>query len=110
MIYRNLFNGKIKFAFFFLSFLLLSFSISCKSVKKATTASSGDGTSIQNAVVVSSINEEYEYVREVCPDCQLLGQSLLFENKKPYDLLEFKRPDGQKLSFYFDISKFFGKY
>jgi len=34
---------------------------------------------------------------------------LIFEKKKPYDLLEVEKPDGSKASYYFDISSFYGK-
>ena len=109
MIDRKLFNSKINFALFFLGFLISSFSISCNSAKESFCGLQRWGWLNTNVLVVSSIKEEYEYVREVCPQWQLLGQSLLIDNSKPYDFLEFKRPDGQKRCLYFDVSKFFGK-
>ncbi len=68
-----------------------------------------DGSSFEKAVIVRSISEEYEYVGKVCPDCKLSVQYLTFKKKKPYDILEMERPDGEHVSYYFDISKFYGK-
>ncbi|WP_348798300.1 hypothetical protein [Flavobacterium adhaerens] len=69
-----------------------------------------DGLSIETAIKVKNIKEEYTYVRENCADCNVLGQALLFEKNKPYDRLDAQKPDGSKISYYFDISSFFGKF
>lgn len=69
-----------------------------------------DGLSMENAVKVKNVKEEYSYVRENCKDCKILGQALLFNKDKPYDRLEAEKPDGTKISYYFDISSFFGKF
>tara|TARA_R110002051_G_C8387423_1_gene446172 strand:- start:133 stop:438 length:306 start_codon:yes stop_codon:yes gene_type:complete len=82
---------------------------SCSSTKNISTIDR-DGSSFEKAIIVNSISEEYEYARKVCSNCQLLGQSLTFnKKKKPFDVLEFKKENGEKVSYYFDISKFFGK-
>jgi len=79
---------------------------SCHSTKNIAVES-GDGSSIEQAIMVNSISEEYDYVRKVCDSCEFVSQHLLFEKKKPYDMLEFKKPNGEKIEYYFDISKFF---
>lgn len=91
--------------------------LSCGSQKKiastttsATSTSTKDGSSVKNAIVVKSIPEEYAYVKKACKGCQLLGQALIFEKKKPYDILKLKKPDGTEVSYYFDISSFYGKW
>jgi hypothetical protein len=89
--------------------MLVLFTLSCTATKK-TTATENDGRSFQSAIVVDGISEEYAYVRSVCQDCEFVGQSLVFEKKKPYDVLKFNTPEGETKLFYFDISKFFGKY
>lgn len=81
---------------------------SCTSTK-GVLSSNRDGSSFNNAIVANSIAEEYEYVRKVCKDCQMVKQSLTFEKEVPYDILEFKNSNGDKVLYYFDISKFFGK-
>lgn len=68
-----------------------------------------DGSSFEKAIVVKSVGEEYEYAGKVCSDCQILQQSLVFKKKKPYDVLDFKKPNGEEVSYYFDISSFYGK-
>lgn len=84
------------------------FAFSCSSTKNIGSTVR-DGSSFANAVVVNSISEEYEYVRNVCSSCQLLGQSLVYEKSKPYDVLEFKKSNGKIVSYYFDISNSYGK-
>jgi hypothetical protein len=66
-----------------------------------------DGLTIETAIKVKSIAEEYEYVRNNCQNCQFLGQSLIQHKGKPYDVLKVKRADGKEVSYYFDISLFF---
>ncbi len=69
-----------------------------------------DGLSIENAIKVKSVTEEYDYVRKNCSNCKLLGQALINQNGKPYDVLKLKKEDGQEISYYFDISSFYGKW
>ena len=80
---------------------------SCSSTKNIGNVQR-DGSSFEKAIIANSISSEYEYVRKVCSDCQLLGQSLVFEKKKPYDILKLKKPNGEEVSYYFDISNFDG--
>ncbi|OUS00965.1 hypothetical protein A9Q86_09465 [Flavobacteriales bacterium 33_180_T64] len=87
----------------------LLITTSCASTKNIGHTTERDGTSFAKAIIVKSIAEEYEYVRKACSDCQLLGQSLIFEKKKPYDILNLKKSNGETISYYFDISKFYGK-
>ena len=86
---------------------LISIS-SCTSTKNLTYTET-DGSSFQKAIKVSSISQEYKYVKKDCQNCQLLGQSLVFKNKKPYDILKLKQINGDTISYYFDISKFYGR-
>ena len=81
---------------------------SCSSTKNIENVQR-DGSTFEKAIIAKSISSEYEYVQKVCSDCQLLGQSLVFKKKKPYDILKFKKPNGEEVSYYFDISKFYGK-
>lgn len=69
-----------------------------------------DGSSIENAIKVKSVSGEYAYVRKNCEGCELLGQALLFKNKKPYDKINVRTKAGKELSYYFDISSFYGKF
>ncbi|MFC2151939.1 hypothetical protein ACFLSE_05370 [Bacteroidota bacterium] len=69
-----------------------------------------DGSSFENAIVVKSIAEEYQYVSKVCPNCSMVMQSLVFEKDKPYDILEFQKTNDETVHYYFDISKFYGKW
>jgi hypothetical protein len=88
--------------------ILLVVGASCSSSKN-TSDIVRDGSSLEKAIIVRSIAEEYEYVRKVCPDCEVQVQMLIFDKKKPYDVLEVKTSDGETVKYVFDISKFYGK-
>ena len=88
--------------------MLFVVGASCSSSKIATNIVR-DGSSIEKAIIVKSIAEEYEYVRKVCPDCEMQMQMLIFDKKKPYDILEVKNRNGETVKYCFDISKFYGK-
>lgn len=88
--------------------MLFVVGASCSSSKN-TTHLVRDGSSVEKAIIVKSIAEEYEYVRNVCPDCELQMQMLIFDKKKPYDVIEVKNSEGETISYYFDIHKFYGK-
>lgn len=92
-----------------ITFFLLILTISSCSSTKNIDNSERDGSSFSKAIIINSISEEYDYVKKACSNCQLLGQSLSFEKKKPFDILQLKMADGNTVSYYFDISIFFGK-
>lgn len=87
---------------------IITLLTSCSTTKNIDN-SNRDGLSFKQAIVVNSITEKYQYVKKVCADCDFVMQSLVFKNDNPYDVLKFEKPDGKKVSYYFDISKFFGK-
>jgi len=82
--------------------------ISCGTTKNISMEER-DGSSFEKAIIVNSIPEEYQYVKKHCPDCKFVMQSLMQHKGKPYDVLEFEKPTGEAVSYYFDISKFYGK-
>lgn len=101
-------------------FLLLLSIFSCATRKNPSITGdasvSEEGCSFENAVVVPETTEfkgidwEYAYLEKKYPGCQKLGQSLVFEGNKPYDIITIKTEDGRELKVYFDISNFFGKF
>jgi len=97
----------------FAAFLMFSFQ-SCGVKKVANdnvhkTTSASKGSSFETAIKVNSIPEEYEYIRKVCSSCKHKGQALVFNNKKPYDIITVVDNTGTEMNYYFDISSFFGK-
>ena len=76
--------------------------------------SGGDGSSIDNAIVISQcsnmegVKQEYIEARERFGDYKLIRQSLLNIEGKIYDLLLLDI-NGKEVEVYFDISDFFGK-
>ena len=89
--------------------MLLIFAITACKTTSSLPASERDGSSYETAIIVNSVPEEYQYAKQNCNDCQFVGQYLIYEHKKPYDILEFKTIEGDTVKYYFDISKFFGK-
>ncbi|RKD90182.1 putative periplasmic lipoprotein [Mangrovibacterium diazotrophicum] len=82
-----------------------------------TTISSGrDGSSFEKAIVITEKSEskgvgaEYEWLRKNYPGYKSQGQSLTYDQKKPYDIIDIITSDGEAKSIYFDISNFFGKF
>lgn len=92
-----------------IGFIICSLIIISCSTTKNIKQTSRDGSSYEKAIIAKSISEEYEYVKTVCSNCQFLGQALSYNNDRPYDILNLKKPNGEKVSYYFDISSFFGK-
>ena len=100
--------------------LICAFVIRCSSPAKTISSqiapteteqrADADGSSFEKAIVVKSIREEYEWVRARYPESKIKMQRLVFEKRTPYDVLTFAMPDGKDRDFYFDISKFYGKY
>ena len=69
-------------------------------------------------IKVNNVSEEYQLLRQmICEKCQTMGQSrlirqsLVFEEGKPYDILECECAGcGNQFSLKFDIASFFGSY
>jgi hypothetical protein len=77
--------------------------------------SGGDGFSFEEAIKISEcdniegVEQEYVEVRKRFSKYQLIRQSLQDKDGKMYDVLQLKLEDGREITFYFDISDFFGK-
>lgn len=84
--------------------------IDTKVSKEIPKSSKKDGLSLETAIKVKDVKEEYIYVRNNCEKCQMLGQSLMQHEGKAYDRLKLKNANGEEISFYFDISSFYGKW
>ena len=67
-----------------------------------TTPVSGDGSSFDNAVVIkeksesTGVDAEYTWLGKHYPGYKLIGQSLVFNHKKPYDILDIETGDGNE--------------
>jgi len=69
----------------------------------------GDGSSAEEAVIVQSVAEEYDWVRRNCPGFSLDQQALVEIEGKPYDVLELRNEAGEERTIYFDVSSFYGQ-
>jgi hypothetical protein len=68
-----------------------------------------DGSSVEKAVVVGSVAEEYAWMRRHCPGFRPREQRLQEIDGKAYDVLIWENDHGEERTVYFDISGFFGR-
>jgi hypothetical protein len=115
----------LRFAVFALLLITSVHATSCRQ-KQVTSGSvretlspkveGGKGTSFEDAVVIldttetSGIAAEYTWLRLNYPGYTMISQSLVTHEGKPYDVLNIKTDEGDKIKVYFDISHFFGKF
>jgi len=91
--------------------VLLVISITFFSCASTQNQTANDGSSIEKAIKVGSVEQEYKIVREKCGDCKIKSQGLTYNDKdKPFDVLTVIKPNGEEVKYYFDISKFYGKF
>uniref|UniRef100_UPI004049AB43 hypothetical protein n=1 Tax=Flavobacterium sp. TaxID=239 RepID=UPI004049AB43 len=98
---------------FKLTFIIVILSIllySCSSTSKTSNESANDGSSIEKAIKVGSVSEEYTIVKKKCPKCKFVSQGLTSQGSKYYDHLIFTDGNGENVHYYFDINSFFGKW
>ncbi|MGL5234912.1 MAG: hypothetical protein ACRC8Z_09180 [Empedobacter falsenii] len=82
--------------------------LNCASTSNQT---SNDGSSMEKAIKVGNVEQEYKIVREKCNDCQIKSQSLTFNDKNnPFDVITLIKSNGEEVKYYFDIKSFFGKF
>jgi hypothetical protein len=107
--------------------LLLAFALPLLSFVKPSVAKArsfaihvaiddeNDGSSYAKAIIIRETSEttgvaaEYKWLREHYPGYKMRSQSLSQHDGKPYDILKIKWKH-KKMSVYFDISDFFGKF
>ena len=80
------------------------------------TYSGGDGSSIEQAVVIRGVRNteaglaaETAWMRQRYPGANKTMQELADVGRKNYDVIGFTTAEGQTKSVYFDITDFFGK-
>lgn len=81
------------------------------------TYSGGDGSSIENAVIIkgaqstfSGIASESDWIEKNHPGWEREQQAFIKGEKgKYYDRIKYKTPDGKTGTIYYDITDFFGK-
>ena len=77
--------------------------------------SGGDGSSFENAIIISDcdnmqgIEQEFIEVRQRFGNYRLVRQDLMEYNNRMFDKLEIEVENGLLIEVYFDITEFFGK-
>jgi len=95
--------------------IITTLAASCATHKQIESKTDESGGSFKNAVIIKSKSEttgvsaEYKWISRHYPSAKVVSQSLVFHNKKPYDIIKIKNK-GKAQEVYFDISNFFGKY
>ena len=76
----------------------------------------GDGSSIEKAIIIKAPSEfvgvrgEYDWIKKNRPGWQLEEQKTVHtRDNRMYDKMNFRTPDRQRTTLYFDITDFFGK-
>jgi len=78
--------------------------------------SGGDGTSLEQAVVVNAPTERvgiaalYGWIGRRYPGSTAAGQNTVIRNGRFYDAIDIVTASKERRTFYFDITQFFGKY
>ena len=76
----------------------------------------GDGLSMGTAVIINAKNDfdgtraAYAWLREHASGGKVKGQSLVADSGRAYDVMKVVNADRSERSYYFDISKSFGKW
>jgi hypothetical protein len=65
------------------------------------------GATIETAIVVADVPEEYDYVEEHMPGWQFRQQALLPHGCRYYDVLTLEDATGARRDVYFDITDFY---
>jgi hypothetical protein len=90
-------------------------SKSVSNPKAGASFSGGDGSSIEEAVIITAPNNylgiraEYDWIKKNCPGWQLELQSVLKGGGKVYDKMYFRTPNGRRTNLFFDVTDFYGK-
>lgn len=66
-----------------------------------------DGLTLETAIIVKSVEEEYKYVKKKCQNCQGLSQSVMESEGMYLDVLKYRKEDGKEILYYFDITSFY---
>lgn len=77
----------------------------------------GDGSSKEKAVVIkgtpnnaAGVRAESDWIRRNHPEWRKGRQSLMSDETRSYDRIEYTTPQGEIKTIYFDITDFFGKW
>lgn len=99
-----------------LAFAMMVIPMIARAAPQKISYTGGDGSSFEKAVVIHGANEmtgvdaEYDYIAQHYPGYHRGKQSLNSHGKRRFDVLEFTTGDGKKMTIYFDITEFFGKF
>jgi hypothetical protein len=109
-------NGRSDLPFLFTCVVLACFSAPIHAQKMTIMFQGGDGSSLENAIVIlGAISEsagvvaEHTYLSHHFPGSAIVRQALLHQAGKVFDRLEIRTSANASAIVYFDITDFFGR-
>ena len=72
-------------------------------------SSNRDGSSVENAIVVNSVEEEYAWIQHHHAEFRLERQALRGVDDKMIDVLMLRNDENATRTVYFDITSFFNQ-
>jgi hypothetical protein len=99
-----------------IAFVLSTVALLAQAAPPMITYSGGDGSSFEKAVIIhgateqTGVDAEYNYLAKHFPGYHPGKQLLTSHGKRRYDVLQFTTDAGAKMTIYFDITEFFGKF
>lgn len=83
----------------------------CSSTHTVSSSTTDRGGSTkETAIPVKSVDAEYQWIKANYPGSKVMGQALITDDTKQYDLLTIVTPTRETKKVYFDITSFFGKF
>lgn len=66
-----------------------------------------DGLTFDTALIVGSVEEEYEWLRIKFPGFRMIEQSVQYHKNAPHDVVTIELKDSSHITLHFDVSEFF---
>ena len=67
------------------------------------------GSTVETAIVIDSVHDEYQWMKQHYPGYGPISQKLIDAHSHPYDVMTWSNDSGDRVTIYFDISSFFRK-
>ena len=91
---------------FLFSIIAIQIFANCSTTKSQAR----DGLTFETSIKVRSVDEEYQLLPKLCPNCRLQSQGLTSKGNRHYDVMEMKKSTGETVNYYFDITSFYGDF
>jgi len=76
---------------------VITFSLTFLNCATTQNQNSNDGSTIEKAIKVKSIEKEYEILAKQCVGCKLKSQGVSSRGNKSYDIITLTKPNGEQV-------------